>query len=609
MTKLRMLLAATLAVTTAIAVAPHSPVAASATGFRPLPAPARIADTRAEGVTVDSKFAKTGVVTGGTALQLVIGGRAGVSREAAAATLNVTAVGATAPGYLTVYPCDQPRPVASNVNYTTGSVNSNGVFAALDASGKACIFSRADVHVVVDVNGWLPEGAFDPLPKPARIADTRPAPDGVTFDNANSRTGLIGARQELTLQVAGRAGIDAGARAVVLNVTVTNPGGPGYVTVYPCGQTRPTASNLNYTAGEVTANAVVATLDARGRTCLFTLAAAHLIVDVSGSLSDEAYTGLDAPQRLVDSRAGSTTVDHDVEGNGFRRAGTTLQIPVTGRADIPAEATAVALNVTAVNAANPGYLTLHPRNSPRPTASNVNFVPDDIAANSVIAAIGGNGMVCLFASADVDVIVDVAGYFVGDEPADTGTRCPLQFPIRSLWDGYPVGEYQLPPGRYVSETPASSHVWCEVNRRKERDFDHMGGNTLYGNAVSVDGRLIADVRSTERWVDFSLIWGMDTVKACEPLVPYVPPTPAPLATSFGAGFHEVGVHIAPGTYRSTRKPDGGFCVVLLLSSFDGSTGSKIDRIQSGDDDRITINVGSSVEGISVANTCNTFTRG
>ena len=72
------------------------------------------------------------------------------------------------------------------------------------------------------------------------------------------------------------------ATAVVLNVTVTGTQGSGYVTVYPCDASQPTASNLNYTAGKTIPNAVVTKLSATGTVCLYTLAATDMIVDVTG---------------------------------------------------------------------------------------------------------------------------------------------------------------------------------------------------------------------------------------------------------------------------------------------------------------------------------------
>jgi hypothetical protein len=73
-----------------------------------------------------------------------------------------------------------------------------------------------------------------------------------------------------------------GADAVVLNVTVTDPTGPGFVTVHPCGQPRPLASSLNFVAGQTVPNLVVAKLGVDGQLCLFTTATIDLVADVSG---------------------------------------------------------------------------------------------------------------------------------------------------------------------------------------------------------------------------------------------------------------------------------------------------------------------------------------
>jgi hypothetical protein len=74
---------------------------------------------------------------------------------------------------------------------------------------------------------------------------------------------------------------------VALNVTVvdglTNDFG-GYVTVYPCG-TKPEASNLNFTSGQIVPNAVIAPVSADGKVCIYVYGQAHILVDVSGYLA------------------------------------------------------------------------------------------------------------------------------------------------------------------------------------------------------------------------------------------------------------------------------------------------------------------------------------
>ena len=81
--------------------------------------------------------------------------------------------------------------------------------------------------------------------------------------NAVTPAALVG-DAEFQLQVGGVAGVPADAAAVTLNVTVTNPSAAGFVTVWPCGQPRPLASNLNYVAGQSVPNLVLAKLGAAG---------------------------------------------------------------------------------------------------------------------------------------------------------------------------------------------------------------------------------------------------------------------------------------------------------------------------------------------------------
>ena len=83
------------------------------------------------------------------------------------------------------------------------------------------------------------------------------------------------------MPVADRAGIPAGASAVVLNVTVDQSAEAGFVTVFPPDGGRPNASNLNYVAGQTVPNAVIARLGSGGTVCLFNSGATHLVVDVA----------------------------------------------------------------------------------------------------------------------------------------------------------------------------------------------------------------------------------------------------------------------------------------------------------------------------------------
>ena len=97
--------------------------------------------------------------------------------------------------------------------------------------------------------------------------------------------GIAANGSRIELQVSGRAGIPAGARSVVLNVTVDGPLLPGFVTVYPCQDARPLVSNVNYAAGQTLPNLVVTELSANGTVCLFNSSSTHIVVDVFGQLT------------------------------------------------------------------------------------------------------------------------------------------------------------------------------------------------------------------------------------------------------------------------------------------------------------------------------------
>ena len=84
------------------------------------------------------------------------------------------------------------------------------------------------------------------------------------------------------LQIGGRGGVPTNATAAVLNITVTEPQGPGFITIWPCGTERPNASNLNYTTGTTIPNAVITKLTTTGTICIYTSAPTHIVIDTNG---------------------------------------------------------------------------------------------------------------------------------------------------------------------------------------------------------------------------------------------------------------------------------------------------------------------------------------
>ncbi|TDT14617.1 hypothetical protein BDK89_0172 [Ilumatobacter fluminis] len=117
------------------------------------------------------------------------------------------------------------------------------------------------------------------------------------------------------------------------------------------------------------------------------------------------------PERLLDTRPGHATADGRSEGQGAVASGERYELVVAGRGQVPNDADAALLNVTAVLADAAGHLTVWPCGEERPDpASNVNYTPGGAFPNAVLAKIGAGGKVCIYTHAATHLVVDVNGY-------------------------------------------------------------------------------------------------------------------------------------------------------------------------------------------------------
>jgi hypothetical protein len=69
---------------------------------------------------------------------------------------------------------------------------------------------------------------------------------------------------------------------VVINLTVTDPSGSGFLTAYPAGEPVPLAANLNYTTGQTIPNLAIVKLGGGGINLYATAAVTHVVGDVVG---------------------------------------------------------------------------------------------------------------------------------------------------------------------------------------------------------------------------------------------------------------------------------------------------------------------------------------
>ena len=146
--------------------------------------------------------------------------------------------------------------------------------------GKVCIFASVATDMVVDVTGYVRPTANYHALTPARLYDSRKG--GQTIDGGQSGVGRLATGATAQVVVSGRAGVPTHATLAAVNVTAVNPTAAGYLTVWDCANPRPVASTTNFAAHATIANAVLSTISASGRVCVYTSAATDLVVDVVG---------------------------------------------------------------------------------------------------------------------------------------------------------------------------------------------------------------------------------------------------------------------------------------------------------------------------------------
>ncbi|MEU7945050.1 right-handed parallel beta-helix repeat-containing protein [Micromonospora taraxaci] len=246
--------------------------AATGSGFASMP-PTRVLDTRdSAGAPISAKGIRT----------LDLSGR--IPATATAAVLSVAVTAPTSSGVLTVYPAGSTPPVASSLNFVARQTIPNLVTVPV-RDGEVNIFNNSSgtTHVVADLAGWFSPQAtqtFVPMTS-RRIVDSRyslglpgrtpsPLAAGETAPFAPFRSAAI-------CNPACPA-----PTALVGNVTVTAPTKPGVLTLHPGGGQRPTASNVNFVAGETASNATVVAVGSGIDLFHNSSGTSHVIVDQAG---------------------------------------------------------------------------------------------------------------------------------------------------------------------------------------------------------------------------------------------------------------------------------------------------------------------------------------
>lgn len=389
-------LTAGLLLTGASGNAAPAPVAEVGSTFTPL-SPVRVLDTR-----VGAPAGPGGTVTVNLGSQ--------VPATATAVVLNVTGVTPTATTFVTVHPSDVTRPTASNLNLAPGDIRANQVTVALGQSRAVSFYNFAgNTHLVADLSGYYATGAgakFTALP-PNRMLDTR------------TTGGPLGAGTTRELDLTNH--VPASATAVTFNLTATNATSSTFVTAWPTGAARPTASSLNTPAGDTRPNLVTVAIGANRKISLYNNAGSiDLIVDLAGFYTADYGASFfpRTPLRVLDSRDGT-----GLDGPDQLGPGDVFQVPVVDGVQLTA--TGVLMNVTGVNANLPTYLLAWGQWESQPAGSTLNVPALRAVANAAVISFGrARGMHVYNRFGSLDVIADLAGVFAVVDPPCT-TSCLL----------------------------------------------------------------------------------------------------------------------------------------------------------------------------------------
>ena len=306
------------------------------------------------------------------------------------------------------------------------SAGYSGQRASAAASTGSVLASSVLASSVLAADVPANASSFVLLPQTQRVLDTR-----------NPGQSIVEAGGTRAVMLTGPIGVlfNASVTAAVVNVTVVGPAAPGYWTLWPTGQARPNASQLNIDdyistfGGAVAVPNLVTVPVVNGGISVYSSAGGHVVVDLVGyytpsatsspSSSSGRLVSRPAPTRIYDSRSASVMI-----------AGETRTISVPDSVGT----SAVVLGVTVIGLSE-GYWQIFPKGSSKPDSSNLNsFTIGAISANQVIASVNQNGEIDVFSSGGGHLIVDLIGSFTGSSAAAStdGLFVPLDSPSRFL---------------------------------------------------------------------------------------------------------------------------------------------------------------------------------
>jgi hypothetical protein len=215
--------------------------APSSTQYFHTVAPVRLMDTR-----TGTGVRRGGVPAGGT-VNLKVAGVQGVPAGATAVVMTLTAITPSTSSYVSVYPYGTAQSTSS-INLKAGAVAANQVIVKVGTGGYVTFknFSGA-INLAADLAGWYDTDAVGG----GRYRPTLPER---AYDSGDANQTFLGSGATKSWFLVDAAnGVPPSATAAVFNVTGYNATAGTYLTAFPLGAAKPTASNDNLAKGQTAA--------------------------------------------------------------------------------------------------------------------------------------------------------------------------------------------------------------------------------------------------------------------------------------------------------------------------------------------------------------------
>lgn len=351
-------------------------------------------------------------------------------------------------------------------------------------------------------------GEYTPLTQPVRVLDSRFGTGGYLRK--------LDPNQIWSVPVPTSTGVPDNAQSVVVNLTAVDEEGDGYLEAFECGngfthqtiQASPHpegTSVMNYRSGLARAQTVVMPLGEYRFFAVRSLRRTHVVVDVLGFFGahSEAAGKLHASDTTLPKRVVNTT---ESPSSPLFQGGT-LSGARTYNVDLaspPSGVKAAVVNITALNAVSPGYVTVaaDQTSAQSATASNLNYYTGSIEHNLAIVPVvvaGNSTTFGLYSLTSVDILVDVVAW-IGSSGTlkyevctqsrqqatlqanqagwliTTGTGAPAAMwaSVVSAWPQFPGYVTVAPDGGSIPDTSVVNNVVSTVTNN--HDVIYKAGN-------------------------------------------------------------------------------------------------------------------------------------